>query len=387
MKQTAVQFGAGNIGRGFLAQLFHESGLEVVFVDVAADLLAALNSRRGYPIHIVGDDPQEVKITDVRGVDGSDSNAVAREIAASAVVCTAVGAGALKFIAPNLAAGLVQRLQERAGPLNVLICENLHGANDVLRSLVSDCLPQADREAVLAQTGFVQAVVSRMVPLQTADDNSGDPLAIRAEAYNRLPIDGRALVRNLPDISGVEPVDDFVAYEERKLYTHNCAHAALGYLGYERGIELGCDALADPAMYAMVRDVLEETSEALVRRHHFDPAVQRAHVEDLLTRFANRALGDTCFRLARDPQRKLAPEDRLVGAARLCESQGVGTRALATVICAALRFDAPQDPSAVALQARIASSGVESVLDEMCGIRAGETLAGQVLDAYREARD
>ncbi|NLH98548.1 MAG: hypothetical protein GX446_03545, partial [Chthonomonadales bacterium] len=39
---TAVQFGAGNIGRGFIAQLFHESGLSVTFVDVVDQVVQAL---------------------------------------------------------------------------------------------------------------------------------------------------------------------------------------------------------------------------------------------------------------------------------------------------------------------------------------------------------
>ena len=32
------------------------------------------------------------------------------------------------------------------------------------------------------------------------------------------------------------------AYVERKLYTHNCAHAVLGYLGHIAGITYGYEA-------------------------------------------------------------------------------------------------------------------------------------------------
>ena len=42
----AVQFGAGNIGRGFTGQLFSESGFEVVFVDVVQSLVDLLNERK-----------------------------------------------------------------------------------------------------------------------------------------------------------------------------------------------------------------------------------------------------------------------------------------------------------------------------------------------------
>ena len=40
----AVHFGAGNIGRGFVGLLLHEGGYELVFSDVAAPLVDAINA-------------------------------------------------------------------------------------------------------------------------------------------------------------------------------------------------------------------------------------------------------------------------------------------------------------------------------------------------------
>ncbi len=379
---TAVQFGAGNIGRGFIAQLFHESGLQVVFVDVVESVIESLNSEGAYTIRIVGPGAHDVRITGVGAVNGADRARVARELSVCRVACTAVGAGALRHVAPAIAAGLELRHRCEGGPLNILVCENLHDAGKVLRSLVAEHLAADLREEILDKTGFPQAVVSRMVPLQTA--TAAEPLMVRVEAYKRLPIDGTAIVPGLPPIVGVEPVSNFAAHEARKLFTHNCAHATLGYLGWLVGCRYGYEALVHPDVRPTLDDVLAETGAALIRQYGFDPNEHRSHVADLLERFANVELGDTCFRLARDPIRKLGPEDRLVGAARLCERTGVRPAALAKVIAAALRFDAREDHVAVELQRRISEAGLTEVLNNVCGIRAEEPLGTMILGAYAQ---
>lgn len=384
VKPTAVQFGAGNIGRGFIAQLFFESGFEVVFVDVVESVLEALNSERAYTIRIVGPGAMDVRVTGVRGVSARDQSQVAHELSKCSVACTAVGAAALRHVAPAIAEGLVERYESGGKPLNILVCENLHEAGRVLRDLVAEHLPENVREPILSQTGFPQAVVSRMVPLQNG--GSGEPLMIRVEAYKRLPIDGKAVVQPMPEIVGVELVDNFAAHEARKLFTHNCAHATLGYLGWQAGCVYGYEALVSPKVRPVLDQVMEETSTALIRKYGFDPEEHRAHVADLMERFANVELGDTCFRLARDPIRKLGPNDRLVGAARLCMEQGVRPEALSVVIAAALRFTAPADPSSRELQRRIAEEGVEAVLSSVSGLTAEDPLTRMILDAYeREA--
>jgi mannitol-1-phosphate 5-dehydrogenase len=373
-QRIAVQFGAGNIGRGFLGQLFHESGLEVVFVDVVDAVVDALNARHSYPIHIVGPGAEIVPIDNVRALHGKDRARVATEIAQAEIVCTAVGANALPFVAPALAAGLLARHKGSSSPVNVLLCENLHGASAVLRQAVAEHLPEKNRDDVLAKTGFVQAVVSRMVPIQTDEDRAADLLAVRVEAYKRLPVDGSAIVGSLPEIVGVEPVPNFEAYVERKLYVHNCAHAVLGYLGYAAGDVFGYEALRDPDIYRKLLAVLDETGRALIAKHGFAPEEMHTHIEDLLFRFQNEQLGDTCIRLARDPIRKLAPEDRLVGAARLCERHNIFPEALAEVIATALRYDGPEDPSVPELQRRLRQEGWEATLRSVCGITPEEPL-------------
>ena len=42
----AVQFGAGNIGRGFIAALLRESNYDVVFADVVDSIVDKINSEK-----------------------------------------------------------------------------------------------------------------------------------------------------------------------------------------------------------------------------------------------------------------------------------------------------------------------------------------------------
>ena len=53
MAKKAVMYGAGSIGRGFIGQLFSESGYETIFIDVNEELIRNLNERGQYSIRFV----------------------------------------------------------------------------------------------------------------------------------------------------------------------------------------------------------------------------------------------------------------------------------------------------------------------------------------------
>ena len=61
--KKAVHFGAGKIGRGFIAELLHDSGYEVVFGDVVEELVDIVNQNHEYPLFLI-DHNFEEKIID-----------------------------------------------------------------------------------------------------------------------------------------------------------------------------------------------------------------------------------------------------------------------------------------------------------------------------------
>ncbi len=383
-KPIAVQIGAGNIGRGFMGELFWAGGCRTVFADVDRAVVDALRARGRYEIHHVTNRGDEVlEVRDVSAVDARDASAVAEAIAGAHVACTAVGVRALEAVAPALARGIARRLACGGEALNIITCENLVGAGRFLRDLVwnrleplmaaGECPPVA-RDAFDARFGFVEAVVSRMVPIVPDEVRRRDPLWIACEPYARLPVDGTAFRGPRPHVAGLEPVDNILAYQRRKLASHNMSHATCAYLGYQAGHEFIWQAMEDPKVLGEVRAAMDETGRALGSRFGFAADAQRAHEEDLLERYRNRALGDQVRRVAADPLRKLGPEDRLIGSARLCLEEGVAPAHVVHGIRAALAYNHPADPNAVRLQEMLRTRGREHVLREVCGLSPREPL-------------
>ena len=320
----AVMYGAGNIGRGFIGMLLSQSGYKVTFIDVSKPLVDALNHRGSYPVRMLDTDGHEdVLVESVDAIDGLNETAVAEAIASTDVMATAVGANILPRIAKNIALGLKLRMKRGGKPLNILICENLLDANIALMGWISEHLDETERAWMNANVGFVEASIGRMVPVQTPDMQEGDPLRVCVERYGYLPVDKDAFRGELPEIRNMVPFSPFDFYIRRKLYIHNMGHAVTAYLGMYGHLPLIADAIDDPEIYILAFQAMLESAEALFYKYGVPVSETLRHIQDLLLRFANRSLGDTCARVGADIVRKLSAPDRLIGAVRLCREQGI----------------------------------------------------------------
>ena len=164
----AVMYGGGNIGRGFIGALLSQSGYEVTFIDVAEPVVTALRVNRKYPLrYVTNQGYEDVWIENVTAVNGNDAEAASDVIADCDIMATAVGARFLKFIVPNIVAGLRKRWAMGKGLLNIIICENLMDANKVLKGMLKAQLTGEERAKFDETVGLVEASIGRMVPVQT----------------------------------------------------------------------------------------------------------------------------------------------------------------------------------------------------------------------------
>ena len=77
--KTIVIFGAGNIGRGFIGELFFNAGCEIVFVDVIECLINQLRESGRYTLRLAGRQIKDRIISGFRIVSAKDTDAVASE--------------------------------------------------------------------------------------------------------------------------------------------------------------------------------------------------------------------------------------------------------------------------------------------------------------------
>ena len=282
----------------------------------------------------------------------------------------------MKWIVPNLAEGIRRRM--RTGrPLNIIICENLMDANKVLEGMLKAELSFEESRWLDENVGLVEASIGRMVPVQTDEMKDGNPLRVCTESYGYLPVDKAAFKGEIPAIKNMVPYEPFDFYIKRKLYVHNMGHAVCAYLGLYSHRQYIYEAIDDEQIRSMVQDAMLESALALSGKYKVPVERLVFHYQDLLSRFANRALKDTCKRVGADPRRKLSRTDRLIGVASLCLEAGISPIFISVGAAGAVYQYIREHEKEQSLKC------AREVLIEISGLGEAETLMEYILPVYQ----
>ncbi|KAK3952449.1 mannitol dehydrogenase C-terminal domain-containing protein [Pseudoneurospora amorphoporcata] len=385
--KKAVHFGAGNIGRGFVACFLHNSGYEVIFADVNGDLIDSLNASPSYKVIEVGSEgTEESAITNYRAINSrTNEEELIQEISTAEVVTCSVGPNILKFIAPVIAKG-IDRRSEDLPPVAVIACENAIGATDTLAEYIKD--PKNTDPSRLAdydkRARFANSAIDRIVPAQ--DPDAG--LDVKLEKFYEWVVDGTPFKdMSPPDIKGIMWVDNLLPYIERKLYTVNTGHATAAYHGYIRRKSTVYDALQDKDIHGEVKKALENTANLITQKHGIDEKAQNEYVDKIVRRISNPHLEDAVERVGRAPLRKLSRKERFIGPAAELAEHGKDCSALLDAAEMAFRFQNVEgDEESAELAKIMANNKPEDVVKQVCGLNENEKLFPKVVEIVQRVQ-
>ncbi len=373
-KDKIVIFGAGKIGRSFIGQLFCRGGFEVVFVDVYKPVIDELNRKRNYNVIIKSEHESVLNIRNVRGVFAKNEDEVESELSSARIVAVSVGLNGLRSIIPLIAKGILKRFENTSAlPLDIIIAENLRNASEFMAEELKAYLPEAF--PFEDKVGLIETSIGKMVPIMLKKDMEEDILQVFAEPYNTLILDKNAFKNPIPEIDGLAPKENIKAWVDRKLFIHNLGHATAAYLGFLRhptSIYL-FEVLSDSQLIKDVRETMLHAADILLKKYpdEFTRESLTDHIDNLLVRFQNKALGDTVYRVGCDLQRKLGAEDRLSGAIHLAQKFELPYHLILKALVSGCQFAATDEMGNMLLVdcafIEIYANGIQAILTSICG--------------------
>jgi len=311
-------FGAGKIGRSFISQLFSRSGYDLVFVDIDHRLVDLLNTASSYKVITLDSNHPaqegELLVENVSAIHLSDKETIINYIAGTDIISLSVGKKGLLGLSELLAAGIRERYRTRKDkPIDIILAENVRGAADLLRKELKKWIADIPVDEYV---GLVETSIGKMVPIMTGEQLSHDPLSVYAESYNTLIVDALGFRNKIPDVIGLAPKENMKAWVDRKIFIHNLGHATLVYHAYLFNPEFiyTWEALEVEQLRDITRRTMLQSMDILMALYpkEFKEQQLTDHIDDLLNRFSNKALGDSIYRVGCDLSRKLNSDDRLM---------------------------------------------------------------------------
>lgn len=346
-----VIVGAGKTGRGFLARLLQEEDREIIFIDEDAGLVERLNREKSYKIHFFGEKRMPYEVNRYHAYTWD--NAVLED---AELILVSVGGQNLKAVGEKL-----QGLLKKECSYSIITCENAsHPAKTLKEGL--------NRELSISEATVFCTTIEQ------------EGLDINSENYPYLQCNADLLDGYDPQISTIRPIQNFSDFLTRKLYTYNAASCVIAYLGWQKGYENYADAANDEEIQKLLDENYAVTNEVLCREFGYEKADQKEFAALSKTKFCDRTIVDTVARNARDPQRKLAAQERIIGPIRLLHKYGMDASVLERTAAAAILYENAEETAWMKLRQE---KTPEQILTDICGLQAEDEIYQNIMRYVR----
>lgn len=374
-----MQFGAGSIGRGFIADLLHDSGYSMTFIDINEKLNEQINQKNKYSLYIIEEKYKKKVIDNVQAYSPiTQYQECIHAIVEADIITTSVWADKLSKIAPLLLKGLKQRAIKKKSKINILACENAVANSEQLKNEMQKLDKTFDFEQVAA---FPNTAVDRLV---LESEREGEKVIDIGKAFELVIEKDKLVDPDLEPVRGAEYTNDLMKFLERKLYIINCGHAWAGYIGHLKGLTIIQEVFRDESLVKEVKETMLESGKLISEKFGFTMNEIETYIDFAIKRFQTPGITDTIARVSRSPVRKLQSNERLLGPAVQCEERGLKNDLLVRGIAAALLYNDSNDDQSIELQSYIKKYGIEKAILHFTGLKKSSSLFERVVSNYYE---
>ncbi len=382
MKRTLIVWGAGRIGRGFVADLFDTPAFHTVFVDLDRMLVEQLNARGRYTIVHATREGLSRRIVEngFRAMHTEDTNALSTLFEEDQLLLDiAVHEPKLPEVANMLLPLFRHRMNvcpNRA--MDVMMNVNMPHPDECFSSLMRERFTDAEYAWFTAHVGVTGIFAMCISPVAPEWLRQEDSLALFNNGYPEQAIDRSRLKGDAPCLPWLRLTEDVAREEIRKLYTLNMAHALISYLGLPMGLKTSWEAATNEVLRPILIGALEESSFGLCQEIGFSEEEMTEWRQTILALLENPYIEDKLQRLGADSRRKLSAFDRLVGPARLCVKHGKPPVQLAKAISGGYFYE-NDDPGTHAVRDFVCMHGFEAALTRFSDLHPGDGIFEYVL--------
>ena len=285
--KLAVHFGAGNIGRGFIAPVLQENDYKVTFVDINKELIDKVNSLKKYNINSLGiKNNTSLLIEDIEGVNLNDTSSVNNKLAEADLITTSVGPKFVQDIFTT--ASCIKTNKNKA----FIAFENMYRAST-----------SSSNEKTVKHLTLIDAVVDKIVPPQDVQS-----LDVTVEEYGSIILDEETELKPLKE----SLVVSYKNYENefyKKLWLLNGLHLKLAYFGLSHDMKFIHEVLENE----LGRKFAEDSISALAKAYNVYSNTNEnlnEFSQNIINRFSLPELQDEVNRVARNPEIKFSLNER-----------------------------------------------------------------------------
>jgi mannitol-1-phosphate/altronate dehydrogenase len=339
MKKILI-YGAGAIGRGFLAPVFYREGYKIYFVDNNKELINCLKKRNSYKTAFSNHHSYEiVEVKYEKAFLPGEEISILKDMD---LVFSCVGPN-------NIKAAIMPYL------------ENVHSIISLENEIESVEKIKEITKNKNCFFGIPDVITSSDAPEEL---KKIDSLCLVSEAGTFAIEKGNyELPENIPTYSE----EGIKKYWNCKFYLHNMPHAVAAFLGKLFKVSYLHESMAIPVVEKVVGFAMEETKEAMKIKKMADEEFIDFYAEKELTRFKDKFLFDPVARVGREPLRKLRPHDRLIQSVKFIEGAGRDATGVYIAIKAAI-YDAIINPEELDVCNFGSNLTEKQIIKDVCGL-------------------